>query len=47
MKRPSEKLFKLIQSMSANEKNYFKRQTAAHNRKSDNQYLDLFDAIAK
>lgn len=47
MKNPSEKLFKLIQSMSANEKNYFKRQTAAHNRKLDNEYLDVFDAIAK
>ena len=47
MKNPSDKLFKLIHSMSANEKNYFKRQTAAHNRKSDNQYLDVFDAIAK
>lgn len=46
MKTPSHDLFLLINSMSKTEKRYFKKFSELHG-KEDNQYLLLFDAIAK
>ena len=46
MKTPSHDLFLLISSMSKTEKRYFKKFSELHG-KEDNQYLLLFDAIAK
>lgn len=46
MKTPSQDLFLLVKSLSKTEKRYFKKFSDLHG-KEDNQYLLLFDAIAK
>jgi len=46
MKTPSHDLFLLIKSLSKTEKRYFKKFSELHG-KENNQYLLLFDAIAK
>ena len=46
MKTPSQDLFLLIKSLSKTEKRYFKKFSELHG-KEDNNYLLLFDAIAK
>jgi len=47
MKTPSDKLFKLISSLTKSEKRYFKRFATIHSMKEGNAYLLLFDAIEK
>lgn len=44
-KRPSDKLFTLIKSLSGSEKRYFKVFVRHHSVGSDNKYMDLFEAI--
>ena len=46
MKTPSQDLFLLVNSLSKTEKRYFKKFSELHG-KQDNNYLLLFDAIAK
>ncbi|MEL7021626.1 MAG: hypothetical protein AAGK47_08460, partial [Bacteroidota bacterium] len=43
-KTPSEKLFKLVKSLSAPEKRYFKLFVSGKGKK-DSKYILLFDAI--
>lgn len=45
--KTSEDLFNLIQSLSRNEKRYFRKFTALHVRGKQNKYLVLFDAIVR
>ncbi|TAL61555.1 MAG: hypothetical protein EPN85_04540 [Bacteroidetes bacterium] len=45
--KASEDLFELIQSLSRNEKRYFKRFTALHVRGKKNKYMLLFDAVVR
>ncbi|MEZ4885521.1 MAG: hypothetical protein R3E32_12385 [Chitinophagales bacterium] len=45
--RPSDNLFKLIQSLSASEKRYFKIYAEQHIIGKKNNYMQLFDMIAK
>ncbi|MEL6867440.1 MAG: hypothetical protein AAFP19_23645, partial [Bacteroidota bacterium] len=45
MKTVSDDLFQLIQSMSKQEKRYFKLQASMHRSKGNNNYLRLFEAI--
>ncbi len=47
MKVPSTDLFDLIQSMSKTEKGYFKKYAKLHTIGDQNNYLRLFDVIAK
>jgi hypothetical protein len=48
LKTTSNYLFLLIQSMTRNEKGYFKKQVMAHSHEPDEvQYLKLFDAVEK
>lgn len=44
---PSEDLFKLIQSLTPNEKGYFKKFSKIHVREGKNNYMLLFEAIEK
>lgn len=44
---PSEDLFRLIKSLSPNEKGYFKKFSRLHARESKNNYMVLFEAIEK
>jgi tetratricopeptide (TPR) repeat protein len=44
---PSEDLFKLIKSLSPNEKGYFKKFSKIHVREGKNNYMMLFEAIDK
>lgn len=45
MKKSSDKLFFLIQSLSKSEKRYFRQYAERHTIGSKNNYLELFDAI--
>lgn len=44
---PSEDLFKLIRSLTPNEKGYFKKFSRIHVREGKNNYMLLFEAIEK
>ena len=45
MKTPSNALFKLIRKMTPSEKRYFKRFGLLQQKKDENKYTLLFDAI--
>ena len=44
---PSEDLFRLIKSLTPNEKGYFKKFSKIHVREGKNNYMMLFEAIDK
>ena len=46
MKKASTHLFDLIRMLSASEKRYFQKYAKRHSNNSENQYLQLFNAIA-
>src|SRR4051812_37900043 len=47
MKTPDDSLFRLIKSLSRNEKGYFKKYSSMHIIGGENNYIRLFDAIEK
>ncbi|MCA6364911.1 MAG: hypothetical protein IM638_17905 [Bacteroidetes bacterium] len=46
-KLPSDELYELVQSLSKNEKQYFKKYARIHINSRDNNYVVLFDALCK